>query len=245
AGTSGRLGVLDAAECPPTFGLDPGRVVAIIAGGDRAFVRAVEGAEDSTDDGARAIEDARACDRDIVCGIAASGTTPFVRAALRKAKSLGATSALLHSNSRLAREDLEEVDHPILLDVGPEVVAGSTRMKCGTATKLAVQMLTTAAMIRAGKVYDNLMVDVVPTNRKLERRACLLVSRLARVDEGRALELLAAADWRVKVAVVLELAKTDAREAKRLLDENDGHLRRALRAAGVAEDALPGSRAVD
>jgi N-acetylmuramic acid 6-phosphate etherase len=229
AGTSGRLGVLDSAECPPTFGVPPDLVQGIIAGGDRALRRAVEGAEDALEDGAQAIARAGVGRRDVVCGIAASGSTPFVRGALLEARRRGATTALVTSNVHLAEEDVASfAGHRITLAVGPEVIAGSTRMKSGTATKMALNILTTAAMVRWGKVHDNLMVDLVPANAKLRRRAVALVARLAQVDAPRARELLDLAGGRVKVAVVMGRRGLSAEAAERELARADDFLRRAL-----------------
>lgn len=243
AGTSGRLGVLDATECPPTYGVSPTLVQGLIAGGDAALRRSVEGAEDSPEAGARAVREASVGDRDVVCGIASSGTTPFVHGALAEAADRGAATALLHSNPGLT--PAARIDHVILLDVGPEVVAGSTRMKGGTATKMVLTLLTTTAMIRWGKVHDNTMVDVVPLNRKLERRARALIGRLAGVDESRAEELLEAAEGSVKVAVVMERAGVDVEAARRLLETSGGTLRAALPAGGDDASVGGGERVGD
>lgn len=234
AGTSGRLGVLDASECPPTFGVPPELVVGRIAGGDGALRDSVEGAEDDVDAGRAEAADAGVGARDVVCGIAASGTTPFVQGALREARDRGAVTALLHCNPRLrVGSDGCEVDHAILLDVGPEVVAGSTRLKSGTATKMALNMITTTAMIRRGKVFDNLMVDVQPTNRKLVRRATRLVARLGEVSEEEAHRLLAEAGREVKVAIVMARAAVDADVARKHLRARDDSLRETLRSVGA------------
>jgi N-acetylmuramic acid 6-phosphate etherase len=237
AGTSGRLGVLDASECPPTFGVSRELVQAIIAGGDVALRLAVEGAEDSGHDGRAAVSERCVQSADVVCGIAASGTTPFVCAALSESAARGATTALIHSNPGFVEPEPGVPRHAILLDVGPEVLAGSTRLKCGTATKMALNLLTTTVMVRLGKVYDNLMVDVVPTNAKLHRRACQLIGEIGEVGERRAEALLAASGQHVKTAIVMARAGLDAIEARRALDASDGNLRRALVALGVAHDA--------
>jgi N-acetylmuramic acid 6-phosphate etherase len=227
AGTSGRLGVLDAVECPPTFGVEHDRVMGIMAGGDSAVRHAEEGAEDSPGAGAEAIRKAGARDRDVVCGIAASGATPFVLGALEEAVRLDATTALIACNQPGA--DAERlVDVLIELPVGPEVIAGSTRMKGGTATKMVLNMITTAAMIRWGKVYDNLMVDVRPTNRKLVRRAVGLIERVGEVDPTRAAELLEQSGSEVKTAIVMARRGVGEEEARRLLAEQGGVLRRVI-----------------
>ncbi len=233
AGTSGRLGVLDAAECPPTYGVDPTVVQGWIAGGDRALREAVEGAEDSRADGQQAVREAAVIESDVVCCISASGTTPYVHGALDEAKRRNSTTALIHCNPTLDISDSEAVDHSITLGVGPEVIAGSTRMKGGTATKMVLNLLTTAAMVRWGKVYGNLMVDVVPANRKLVGRSLSLIRRLAAVGPDRASQLFEQSGGRVKVAVVMELAGLSAEQACAVLEESDGFLRRALTAAGA------------
>jgi N-acetylmuramic acid 6-phosphate etherase len=226
AGTSGRLGVLDASECPPTFGVDPFLVHGIIAGGDEAIRRAVEGAEDLEEGGAAAVREARARGGDVVCGIAASGSTPFVLGALEEAMRRDATTALISCNpippeSRARRL----VDVLIELVVGPEIIAGSTRMKAGTATKMVLNMITTAAMIRWGKVYDNLMVDMRPTNRKLVRRGVGLIARIGGVAPERAAELLRLSGGDVKRAIVMGRRRVAEDEARRLLEESGGMLR--------------------
>ncbi len=227
AGTSGRLGLLDAVECPPTFGVESDRVVGIIAGGDAAVRHAAEGAEDSRPAGAEAIREAGARDRDVVCGIASSGATPFVMGALEEALRRDATTALITCNPPGAAAK-RLVDVLIELPVGPEVIAGSTRMKGGTATKMVLNMITTAAMIRWGKVYDNLMVDVRPTNQKLVLRALGLIERLGAVDPVRAAELLERSGSEVKTAIVMARRGVSEDEARRLLATEDGVLRRVI-----------------
>jgi len=236
AGTSGRLGVLDASECPPTFGVDPSRVVGVIAGGDRALREAIEGAEDRVDEGVAAIAALDVAAADIVGGIAASGTTPFVRGALVEARRRGAVTVLITSNERL--DDgavLAVVDHRITLAVGPEVIAGSTRLKCGTATKMALNAISTAAMVRCGRVFGNRMVDLVATNAKLRRRSRRLVAELAGVDEERAAEYLEAAGGEVKVAILCACRGLDVATAQSALARADGVLRRALAESSAAE----------
>lgn len=237
AGTSGRLGVLDASECPPTFGVESGVVVGVIAGGDRALRDSVEGAEDSTEDGEKVVREYEVRAEDVVCGIASSGTTPFVVGALRESTKRQAVTALITCN-RLAsdvRADLG-VDHLVELLVGPEIIAGSTRMKAGTATKMVLNMVTTAAMVRLGKVYENLMVDVRPVNRKLVRRATSLISTVGGVGSDRAAELLTASHQNVKVAIVMARCRVTRERGEALLAEAGGFLRRVL------EDYTPKAR---
>ncbi len=229
AGTSGRLGVLDASECPPTFGVDPGLVEGFIAGGDGALREAVEGAEDSVEGGARLVSDALVGEGDVVCGISASGRTPFVAGALEEARGRGAVTVLVAADGGL-RETAEPPpwDHLVILDAGPECVAGSTRMKAGTATKMALNMITTGAMVRWGKVYDNLMVDLVASNTKLIDRARRIVEQLGEVDSREALELLELAEGGVKLAVLMARKGVGPDRARALLGSHKGHLRPAL-----------------
>jgi N-acetylmuramic acid 6-phosphate etherase len=226
AGTSGRLAMLDAAECPPTFGTPPSLVVAHVAGGEPALVRAVEGAED---DAEAAIVEMRATVRaeDAVVGISASGGAPFVVAALREARLIGARAIALTSvaASALARA----ADLSIVVETGPEALAGSTRLKAGTAQKLVLNAISTATMVRMGRVYDNLMVDVVATNAKLQARAMRLVSSIAEVDATRARSLLADAAGSVKVAIAMHRRGVDAAEARALLDGAGGFLRPVIK----------------
>lgn len=227
AGTSGRLGALEAAECPPTFGCCPRTVRAILAGGPDAMVASVEGAEDDADAGAQAIVDGAVCCADVVVGVSASGGAPFVRSAVRAAAELGAGTGFVTCNTALTSDRLQ-VDYPVVLSIGPEVVAGSTRLKAGTTTKIALNALTTAVFAKLGFVYGHLMVGVVPSNRKLERRALQLVVDLAGVTPGRAAELLAQANRRVKVAVVMGRAGVEVPEAEQLLAAATGQLRGVL-----------------
>jgi len=224
AGTSGRLGVLDAAECPPTFGTPPEMVIAVIAGGAPALVRSVEGAEDDVNAGISAMDERRVNRNDVVVGIAASGTTPFVRAALGRAQALDARTVLVTCSDPPAvlRETCEAV---IFVPVGPEVVTGSTRMKAGTATKLVLNTLTTGAMIRLGKVYGNLMVDLKAWNEKLVDRSERIIMETTGLDRTRAREVIAAAEGRVKTAIVMARRGVSKAEAERLLAEHNGHLR--------------------
>jgi N-acetylmuramic acid 6-phosphate etherase len=222
AGTSGRLATLDAAEMLPTFGTPPELVRAQIAGGHPALVRAVEGAEDDAEAGRAAVSDLVNAG-DVVTGISASGSAAFVVAAIDRAKEIGALTIALTSvaDSPLVRA----AEMPVVLETGAEVLAGSTRLKAGTAQKIALNAISTAVMVRLGKVYDNLMVDVVASNRKLRARALRLVERLAQVDRDRASQLLEGATGRVKVAIVMERCGLDAEQAQSLLDRHRGSLR--------------------
>ena len=226
AGTSGRLGVLDASECPPTFRSDPDQVQGIIAGGESAMFRAKEGAEDSADDGAAAIDGKSVGMNDVVCGIAAGGTTPFVHGALRRATEKGARTIFLSCVQPVPNEP--PVDVVIRPLVGPEVVTGSTRLKAGTATKLVLNTLTTVAMVRLGKVYENLMVDLKATNQKLVDRATRIVAILTQLPRDEAQVLLQRADGHVKVAVVMHKRRANAEDARALLIAAGGSLRAAI-----------------
>ena len=224
AGTSGRLGVLDAAECPPTFGTEPELVTGSIAGGYRALVRSVEGAEDDVNAGIAEVDGQRVGNRDIVVGIAASGTTPYVRAALGRAQALGARTVLLSCSAPPALLQ-ESCDVCITVLVGPEVVTGSTRMKAGTATKLVLNMLTTGSMIRLGKTWGNLMVDLRATNAKLSDRSERILMEATGVSRPAARAALDAAGGRVKPAIVMLRQKVGLPEADRLLEVHEGRLR--------------------
>ncbi len=227
AGTSGRLGVLDASECPPTFGTPPGMVVGIIAGGYPALVKSVEGAEDDVNAAAAAIDQAGVTAADFVLGIAASGTTPFVRAALGRAQTLGATTGLVSCTDppQLLADTCDVV---ILPRVGPEVVTGSTRMKAGTATKLVLNSITTGAMIRLGKVYGNLMIDLTATSAKLRDRGERIVMECCAVDRGAARAAIEAAGGSVKLAIVMARLGVGREEAGRALAAAGGLVRRAI-----------------
>lgn len=238
AGTSGRLGVLDASECPPTYSTPPHLVQGIIAGGDTALRTSVEGAEDDPDAARRELESRKLGGADVVVGIAASGSTPFVRGALQAARARGAFAALVTCNPRAELAAL--ADLVIAPAVGPEVIAGSTRMKAGTATKLVLNTITTAAMIRWGKVFGNRMVDVKPACAKLVERATRLVCELAEVSRERALELLGASAGRVKVAVVMQRRGVAQAEAEALLEQSEGLLHRALASSGASRGSSPG-----
>jgi N-acetylmuramic acid 6-phosphate etherase len=201
AGTSGRLGVQDASECPPTFRTPPGMVQGIIAGGDAALRRAVEGAEDDARAGGREVGKRAVGANDVVVGIAASGTTPYVWGALCEAKQRGAGTILICFNPHLAIPPTWQPDHVLAFNLGPEILTGSTRLKCGTATKLILNLLTTLAMVRLGKVISNLMVDVAPTNVKLRQRAARIVSELTAVAPARATQELTRNDWSIRKTV--------------------------------------------
>jgi N-acetylmuramic acid 6-phosphate etherase len=228
AGTSGRLGVLDAAECPPTFGTDPETVQGFIAGGDKAMFRAQEGAEDlemyGMDEAGRII----CSPHDIVVGLAASGRTPYVHGVLKKAAELGCKTVLVTTVSA-AQVDID-VDILVDVPVGPEVIMGSTRMKSATAQKMILNMFTTGAMIRLGKVYENVMVDLQLTNKKLEERAKRIVMMLSGISYEDASDLLLRANHHVKTALMMALSGISMESAERLLEQNDGFIRRAMQA---------------
>jgi N-acetylmuramic acid 6-phosphate etherase len=224
AGTSGRLGVLDATECPPTFGSPPEMVVGVIAGGPPALVRSVEGAEDDVNAAKEAMDSLQVGADDVVVGIAASGTTPFVQAALTRAQSRGARTALV-SCSEPPRELAGTCDVCITVLVGPEIVTGSTRMKAGTATKLVLNTLTTGAMIRLGKIYGNLMVDLRAWNDKLIDRSQRIVMETTGLDRGAARRVIDAAEGSVKTAIVMARRGVAKDEAEQLLAEHAGRLR--------------------
>ena len=232
AGTSGRLGVLDASECPPTFGTDPEMVQGIIAGGLPALTRSQEGAEDVVTNGALAMDEHGVSAKDLVIGIAASGTTPYVRAALERAISLGAKTGLV-ACSPPPPDLVAKVDVTMLPIVGPEVVSGSTRMKAGTATKLVLNTITTGAMIRLGKTYGNLMVDLRATNNKLIDRSQRIVMEVTGVSREDATRLIERAGKSVKLAIVMQKKGVSREEAEKLLADNAGVVRR------VTKDAPP------
>lgn len=226
AGTSGRLGVLDAAECPPTFRTDPNLVQGIIAGGEAAMFRAQEGAEDSREGGAKAIDEKNIGPHDVVMGIAAGGTTPFVHGALQQARARGTKTVFLSCVQRVENEPA--VDVAIRPLTGPEVVTGSTRLKAGTATKLVLNTISTLAMVQLGKVYENLMVDLRATNTKLQDRAERIVATVTGEPRERCRELLKGAQGHVKLAIVMQGRKVDASKAQQILNEAQGSLRKAL-----------------
>jgi N-acetylmuramic acid 6-phosphate etherase len=229
AGTSGRLGILDSAECPPTFGTPNEMVQGVIAGCYDAIFKAIEGAEDSTHVGANEVKNRNIFPPDILCGIAASGRTPFVRGALEEAHKRNITTILICT---INKEKLNELgvtaDVIIAPNVGPEVIAGSTRMKSGTAQKLVLNMLTTASMIRIGKTYGNVMVDLQQTNNKLIERSKNIIMKLANIDYDSSERLLIKSDGNVKIALVMAMANVDAQYAKKLLSLSDGFIRKAV-----------------
>jgi N-acetylmuramic acid 6-phosphate etherase len=227
AGTSGRLGVIDASECPPTFGTPFGLIEGFIAGGKEAMFRAQEGAEDYEENGAKDVIDAKVNKKDIVCGIAASRRTPYVVGAVKKAKEIGAKTIFVTTNPR-ENFNIKEVDVAICPYVGPEVIMGSTRMKSGTAQKLVLNMLTTAAMVRLGKVYENMMIDLQMTNKKLVERSKKIVMTITGISYEDAEDYLKKANGHVKTALVMIKAGVDVEEAKRRLEKAEGFVRKAI-----------------
>lgn len=229
AGTSGRLGVLDASECPPTFCTPPDLVQGIIAGGAAALVRSSEGLEDISDDGAAAIAARHVRSQDVVVGITAGGTTPYVHGALSAANQRGATTVMVACVP--ADQVPAQVDIDIRLPVGPELLAGSTRLKAGTVTKMALNILSTGAMVRLGKVYGNRMVDVAVTNRKLRDRALRILCDLTDLDRAAAAALLDRSGQKVKLALLMHLGQLDADTAAACLQRHQGQLRPAIQEA--------------
>ncbi|MEX2641550.1 MAG: N-acetylmuramic acid 6-phosphate etherase [Balneolales bacterium] len=228
AGTSGRLGVLDASECPPTFGTDPSQVVGLMAGGREAMFQSKEGAEDDPGNGIRDVGRMSVTDRDVVCGLAASGRTPYVHGALAEARKRGAGTIMVCCVSESQVHVDVDVDVMIDIPVGPEVIMGSTRLKSGTAQKMVCNMITTGAMIRMGKVYENVMVDLALSNEKLVERARRIVMMLTDVDYPEASDLLKQADGHVKVALVMKLGNMDKENAVKKLEAHDGFIRAVL-----------------
>jgi len=226
AGTSGRLGILDSTEIPPTFSADSELVQGVIAGGMDALVRSIEGAEDHPEDGKNDLVEKNITENDVVFGIATSGRTPYVIGALEKAKELGAKTVFLTCNTVEPNEIAADVI--ITLVVGPEVITGSTRMKAGTATKLVLNMVTTTAMIKLGKVYSNLMVDLQAVNNKLVDRACRILGILTGISYESAEKLLEDANMNLKTALVMQIAAVDHSNALSLLDEANGIIRNAV-----------------
>lgn len=224
AGTSGRLGILEAVECVPTFGTKPSQIIGLIAGGKKAMFRSQEGAEDDATAGAKEIARHVAA-QDLVIGLAASGNTPYVQGALKKAKKLGACTVLISCNKQA---DTSHAGVHIYLPTGPEALTGSTRMKAGTATKMTLNAITTGAMALSGKTYGNLMVDVRPTNKKLVARAVRLVSMLTQTDETTARRLLSRAGNNVKTATVMYYHQCTCQQAQAKLKKSNGFLAEAL-----------------
>ena len=227
AGTSGRLGVLDASECPPTFGVSPEMVKGIIAGGERALRHPIEGAEDSKEQAVVDLQTIQFSSKDVLVGIAASGRTPYVIGALEYAKSLGSVTVSIASNPNSAMANI--VDIAIDTVVGPEVLTGSSRLKSGTAQKLVLNMLTTASMILMGKCYQNLMVDVQASNEKLKARAIRIVMQATDCDKALAEETLKQADQNAKLAIMMILSELDRAQAEALLEKHHGKLQLALK----------------
>ncbi|MBW4690596.1 MAG: N-acetylmuramic acid 6-phosphate etherase [Lyngbya sp. HA4199-MV5] len=228
AGTSGRLGVLDAAECPPTFCSDPEQVQGILAGGAEALVRSSEGLEDRSDDGAAAIDDRQITKLDVVVGITAGGTTPYVHGALQAARQRGATTVFI---ACVPADQVDAaVDVDIRLLVGPEILAGSTRLKAGTVTKLALNILSTGVMVQLGKVYGNRMVDVAVTNKKLHDRALRILQDLTDLSREEAEPLLEQSGRNVKLALLMHWTGLGKAEGAQLLSQHQGHLRKAVAA---------------
>ena len=228
AGTSGRLGILDAVECPPTYSTDPETVQALMAGGYGAIFKAVEGAEDSKELGVQDMQNIHFCQKDVLVGIAASGRTPYVRGCMEYAKQLGAPTVAV---TCCPGSELDQfADIGIAPAPGPEVVTGSTRMKSGTAQKMVLNMLSTGAMIKLGKVYGNLMVDVKPSNEKLIRRCVTIVCSAAECTEAEATKALEACDYRPKVAIVMVLRGVDAETACAMLQKAEGRIAKVLEA---------------
>jgi N-acetylmuramic acid 6-phosphate etherase len=225
AGTSGRLGVLDASECPPTIRADPEKIQGVIAGGPDAMFRAKEGAEDSPEGGAQAVDEKNVGPKDVVLGIAAGGTTSYVHGALRRARERGAKTVFLTCVQPTPNElPVDVIIRPL---VGPEVLTGSTRLKAGTATKLVLNTITTLSMVQLGKVYENLMVDLKASNIKLWDRGARIIATLTGLDRDRAMELLKSAGGHVKLAVVMHKRAVPPDQARKLLEQSQGRLREA------------------
>ena len=227
AGTSGRLGVLDASECPPTYGVDPSLVVGIIAGGDVALRNPVEGAEDNKDLAVNDLKNINLTNKDVVVGIAASGRTPYVIGGLEYANSLGCVTGSIACNKGSKIGEIAKIK--IEAEVGPEVLTGSSRLKSGSAQKMILNMITTASMVRTGKAYQNLMVDVVQSNEKLKTRAENIVMDATEVTREYAREMLDKSDGNCKLAITAILTGKSILEAKELLKESNGHVRKALK----------------
>lgn len=227
AGTSGRLGIIDASECPPTFGTPKELIKGYIAGGNEAVFNTKEGAEDSEEKGKFDILKAKVTKKDVVCGIAASRRTPYVIGAIKKAKKIGAKTLYITSNPRKSF-NIKEVDTAICADVGPEVIMGSTRMKSGTAQKMILNMLTTASMVRLGKVYENMMIDLQMTNNKLVERSKRIVMNITGTTYEEASEYLKQAGGSLKTAIVMIKANVNYSEAKKRLVNADGFVRKAI-----------------
>ena len=227
AGTSGRLGIVDSSECPPTFNASPNEFIGLIAGGERAFIKAVEGAEDSEDLGKDDLIKRNFCKNDICIGLAASGRTPYVIGGLKYAKSMGAQTVSISCNKDAKISKF--ADYPIEAIVGPEVLTGSTRLKAGTAQKLILNMISTGAMIRVGKSYQNLMVDLQMTNKKLERRGVNIIKEATGVDDEEAKKYIEKAKGSVKIAIIMILTNCEYEDAIKRLEKADGKVRIAIK----------------
>lgn len=231
AGTSGRLGVLDASECPPTFGVPNDMFVGLIAGGDKALRDAIEGAEDDKNAAVVDLKNISINKNDMLIGIAASGRTPYVIGGLEYAKTMGAyTAAIVNNHDTIIGKIADET---IELLTGPEVVSGSTRLKAGTSQKIVLNMISTSIMIKSGKVYDNLMVDVKPTNEKLKLRAESIVMKVTNADKEKAKKALEESEWNPKLAIVMIMTNKDKISSQKILDDANGFLRKALENSGV------------
>lgn len=226
AGTSGRLGIVDASECPPTYGVDPELVQGVIAGGYGAIFKSVEGAEDDAELGKKDLIERKVTSLDVVCGIAASGRTPYVIGAMKYAREVGAAVVCVTMNPESDMAKL--ADYPISVVVGPEAIMGSTRMKAGTAQKMVLNMLTTATMIKLGKVYSNLMVDLKATNEKLMARSKRIVMLATGTDEDNASRVLKETNYDVKLAIFIILTGLDINTARDILDQNNGYIQKAM-----------------
>jgi N-acetylmuramic acid 6-phosphate etherase len=233
AGTSGRVGVMDAVECPPTFGTSPDLVQAVLAGGEGAMYHAVEGAEDDEALGAKDVEGLQITGHDVVVGIAASGRTPYVKGALIYAKSCGATTVSLSNNENSLISHYADI--PIEVITGPEILTGSTRLRAATSHKLILNMISTAAMVKTGKVYQNLMVDLNASNFKLRERAKKMVCTITGVDEEMAVSILKQTGYDVKLAIVMILAEVDIEKAQALIEAADGFVGKAVKLASMKE----------
>lgn len=226
AGTSGRLGVLDAAECVPTFNTDPTEIIGLIAGGEKAMTTAIEGSEDNAALGATDLKHLSLTSKDVVIGVAASGRTPYVIGGLQYAQSIGAQTVAISCNTR--SEISKYADYPLEVNVGPEVLTGSTRLKSGTAQKLILNMISTITMVRCGKVYDNLMIDVRPTNEKLVQRAIGIIQDICDINTAQAQQLYDKANQNLKVAVVMYLCDVDKSAAEAKLNAHNGVIKQAI-----------------
>ncbi len=229
AGTSGRLGVVDASECPPTFGTNPEMVVGLIAGGKEAMFVAQEGAEDNPQGAIDDLNKINLCQNDVVVGIAASGRTPYVKSAINYAASVGCHTIMISTSPRNKVIDMGiNANVFICPNVGPEVIAGSTRMKSGTAQKLVLNMLSTASMVRLGKTYQNIMVDLQQTNQKLKERSKNIIMKLCNVDYDQATDLLSKSNGKVKNAIVMKLLDVDYQQSVKVLEQSEGKIRKAV-----------------